>query len=153
EAGCPLRGRLLRLSGMATSTALSGPARLTALDAFRGLALAGMILVNNPGSWAHIYAPLRHAEWHGWTPTDLVFPAFLFIVGAAIPLSFDRRRARGESRGLLLFHACRRAVTLFALGLVLSGVTNAYINGRGPTGSHWHVIVPYVLTVAALALL
>lgn len=127
--------------------------RLTSLDAFRGLALAGMILVNNPGSWAHLYAPLRHAEWHGWTPTDLVFPAFLFIVGVAIPLAFDRRRAGGESRGLLLLHVFRRAVTLFALGLVLSGVTNTYINGRGPTGAHWHLITPYVLTVVALTLL
>ena len=55
--------------------------RLAALDAFRGLTIAGMLLVNNPGTWSAIYPPLRHAEWHGWTPTDLIFPFFLFIVG------------------------------------------------------------------------
>ena len=58
--------------------------RLLSLDVFRGITIAGMILVNNPGSWSHVYAPLRHAEWHGWTPTDFIFPFFLFIVGVAI---------------------------------------------------------------------
>ena len=60
------------------------PQRLLSLDFFRGLTVAAMILVNNPGSWAHIYPPLEHAEWHGCTPTDLVFPFFLFIVGVSI---------------------------------------------------------------------
>ena len=55
------------------------PGRLISLDAFRGITIAGMILVNNPGSWSFVYAPLRHAEWHGWTPTDLIFPFFLFV--------------------------------------------------------------------------
>jgi predicted acyltransferase len=58
--------------------------RSTALDALRGLAVAGMVLVNNPGSWQHLYPPLAHAPWHGCTPTDLVFPFFLFAVGAAM---------------------------------------------------------------------
>ena len=61
--------------------------RLISLDVFRGITIAGMVLVNNPGSWEHIYAPLEHAEWNGCTPTDLVFPFFLFIVGVAITLS------------------------------------------------------------------
>ena len=65
--------------------------RLRSLDVFRGAAIAGMILVNNPGDWGNTYAPLLHAEWHGWTPTDLVFPFFLFAVGVAIPLAFARR--------------------------------------------------------------
>ena len=56
--------------------------RLVSLDVFRGITIAGMILVNNPGSWSHVYGPLRHAEWHGFTPTDQIFPGFLFIVGA-----------------------------------------------------------------------
>ena len=64
--------------------------RLVSLDFFRGLTIASMIIVNDPGSWSHVYAPLLHAEWHGATPTDLVFPFFLFIVGAAMRFAFVR---------------------------------------------------------------
>ena len=71
--------------------------RLVSLDVFRGITIAGMVLVNNPGSWEHIYWPLEHAQWHGWTPTDLVFPFFVFIVGVAIPLAFGRRLESGGS--------------------------------------------------------
>jgi predicted acyltransferase len=81
-----------------------------------------MILVNNPGSWAHIYAPLRHAEWHGWTPTDLIFPYFLFIVGVAIPFSFARRLASGAARADLMRHVVRRALILIGLGLAMRAV-------------------------------
>ena len=63
--------------------------RLISLDFFRGITIAGMIIVNDPGSWSHVYAPLLHAEWHGATPTDLVFPFFLFIVGVSITLSLS----------------------------------------------------------------
>ena len=94
--------------------------RLLSLDAFRGLTIAGMILVNNPGSWSHIYAPLRHAEWHGWTPTDLIFPFFLFIVGVAIPFSFGKRLLGSDSRRELIGHVIRRSVILFALGLFMA---------------------------------
>jgi predicted acyltransferase len=66
-------------------SALAPPPRLLSLDAFRGLTIAAMILVNNPGSWNAVYWPLDHAHWHGWTPTDLVFPFFLFMVGMALP--------------------------------------------------------------------
>ena len=62
--------------------------RLISLDAFRGLTIAAMILVNNPGSWEHVYAPLEHAAWNGITPTDLIFPFFLFIVGVAIAYAY-----------------------------------------------------------------
>ncbi len=93
--------------------------RLISLDVFRGLTIAGMILVNNPGSWSHVYAPLRHAEWHGWTFTDLIFPFFLFIVGVAIP--FSRRLQSGESHSRLLLRMARRSAILFGLGLFLSG--------------------------------
>jgi predicted acyltransferase len=68
----------------------SPPQRLAALDTFRGIAVAGMIIVNTPGSWSHVWWPLDHAEWHGFTPTDLVFPAFLCAVGVALGLSFPR---------------------------------------------------------------
>ena len=63
--------------------------RLVSLDVFRGITIAGMVLVNNPGTWSAIYWPLAHAEWHGWTPTDLVFPFFLFIVGVRFRLRLD----------------------------------------------------------------
>ena len=85
--------------------------RLISLDAFRGLTIAAMVLVNNPGSWRAIYAPLKHADWHGLTPTDLIFPFFLFIVGVAIPLS---RPAPGR--------VLRRAAIIAALGIVLNGL-------------------------------
>jgi len=86
------------------------PERLISLDAFRGLAIAAMILVNNPGSWEAVYPPLLHASWHGWTPTDLIFPFFLFVVGMA--LNFSRRTSGLE--------ALRRALILFGLGLFMA---------------------------------
>jgi predicted acyltransferase len=94
--------------------------RLTSLDAFRGLTIAGMILVNNPGSWEHVYPPLRHASWHGWTPTDLVFPSFLFIVGVAIPLAIGKRRERGDATGSIVTKIVIRSLVIFALGLFLN---------------------------------
>lgn len=89
------------------------------LDVFRGATIAGMMLVNNPGSWSAVYAPLLHAPWHGWTYTDTIFPFFLWIVGVAVPLSVARRLEQGQSRRELFRHALRRAVVLFALGLFL----------------------------------
>ena len=99
--------------------AVPGSGRLVSLDAFRGLSIAGMILVNNPGSWAHIYPPLAHAEWHGWTPTDLIFPYFLFIVGVAIPFSFQRRLGEGAERGDLFRHVVRRALIIVGVGFAM----------------------------------
>lgn len=96
--------------------ATTGADRLRSLDVFRGAAVAGMLLVNNPGSWGAIYPPLRHAAWHGCTPTDLVFPFFLFIVGVAMMCSFPKRLAQGASRRALYAHVVRRAVALILLG-------------------------------------
>ncbi len=93
--------------------------RLVSLDVFRGATIASMILVNNPGSWEHVYPPLRHAVWHGWTFTDLVFPFFLWIVGVAMTLSFARRVERGEDKRKLFLHVLRRSAILFLLGLFL----------------------------------
>ncbi|HYG08891.1 MAG TPA: DUF5009 domain-containing protein [Pyrinomonadaceae bacterium] len=95
--------------------------RMASLDVFRGITIAGMILVNNPGSWGAIHPPLAHAEWHGWTPTDLVFPFFLFIVGVSITLALGRRAASGGARRDLYLKIIRRAAIIFALGLVLAG--------------------------------
>jgi predicted acyltransferase len=79
-----------------------------------------MILVNNPGSQS-AYEPLKHAAWHGWTFTDLVFPFFLWIVGVAITLSFAKRVERGDDRGKLLLHVLRRSAVIFVIGLLLNG--------------------------------
>src|SRR5687768_5144114 len=95
--------------------------RLVSLDVFRGITIAGMVLVNNPGTWGSIYGPLQHAQWHGWTPTDLVFPFFLFIVGVAIPLAFGRRLESGGSKRQLYLKIIRRTLIIFALGMFLAG--------------------------------
>ena len=95
--------------------------RLVSLDVFRGITIAGMVLVNNPGTWGHIYWPLAHATWHGWTPTDLVFPFFLFIVGVAIPLAFGKRMEQGGSKRDLYLKIARRTLIIFALGIFLAG--------------------------------
>ncbi|WP_128548057.1 acyltransferase family protein [Larkinella soli] len=95
-----------------------GTARLLSLDVFRGVTVAAMILVNNPGDWGHVYAPLLHAKWHGWTPTDLIFPFFLFIVGVSISYAL---RKDGSSAGRnVTAKIVRRSLTLFALGLFLN---------------------------------
>lgn len=95
--------------------------RLLFLDVFRGMTVASMVLVNNPGSWAHIYWPLEHAEWNGWTPTDLIFPFFLFIVGVAIPLAFGKRIERADSRRALFLKVLYRSAIIFLLGEFLAG--------------------------------
>jgi predicted acyltransferase len=92
---------------------------LASLDAFRGFTIAGMILVNTPGSWDHVYPQLRHAAWHGWTLTDLVFPFFLFIVGVAMTFSFGHR-LEGGNRRRLHRKVPQRAIVIFALGLLLA---------------------------------
>jgi hypothetical protein len=81
--------------------------------------MAFMILVNTPGDGRHVYWPLEHAEWHGWTPTDVVFPSFLWIVGLAMTLSLGRKLARGDSRAVLFGSAARRAAILFVLGVLV----------------------------------
>lgn len=93
--------------------------RLLSLDAFRGATIAFMVLVNNAGDGAHIYTPLEHAQWHGWTLTDVVFPSFLWIVGVAITLSLAKRVAAGASRAALFRQVLRRAAVIYALGLLV----------------------------------
>jgi predicted acyltransferase len=96
------------------------PERLLSLDVFRGLTVAAMLLVNNPGTWSAVYAPLEHAEWHGWTPTDLIFPFFLFIVGVSMAYSLLPRLERGDAAGRLFGRAARRSAILIGLGLLLA---------------------------------
>jgi predicted acyltransferase len=94
---------------------VAGAGRLMSLDVFRGATIASMMLVNNPGSWDAVYEQLDHAEWNGWTFTDVIFPFFLWIVGVAIPLSTAKRLERGESRATLFQHVLRRAAIIFGL--------------------------------------
>lgn len=96
--------------------------RILSLDAFRGFTIAAMLLVNNPGDWGHLYKPLAHAVWHGWTFTDWIFPFFVFISGMAMPLSVERRWQLGLSRVTLLLQIWRRAALLVLMGLVLNAV-------------------------------
>jgi len=97
------------------------PPRSLALDVFRGLTVAGMLLVNDPGSWDHIYTPLEHAPWFGWTPTDLIFPFFLFIVGITTQLSLASRRARGDDEAALRRQILRRGALILLVGLLMTG--------------------------------
>jgi predicted acyltransferase len=97
------------------------PDRLVSLDVFRGMTIAGMVLVNNPGTWSAIYGPLKHAEWHGITPTDYIFPFFLFIVGAAIPIALGRYVRDRPDRGVYL-KILSRAAKIFALGLLIYAI-------------------------------
>ncbi|MGA9574071.1 MAG: heparan-alpha-glucosaminide N-acetyltransferase domain-containing protein, partial [Lysobacterales bacterium] len=95
--------------------------RLLSLDFFRGLTIAAMILVNNPGSWTYVYPPLLHAEWNGWTPTDLIFPFFLYIVGVSITMALAAKKADHLPVRILYAKIVRRTLILFALGLFLNG--------------------------------
>lgn len=105
--------------------------RIDAIDILRGLALAGMLLVNNPGSWSNVYAPLLHAQWHGLTPTDLVFPFFLFVVGAAMAYSFKAQISTQKFNWLNIY---RRTFLLIGIGILLSAFpyTKSLENWRLP---------------------
>jgi predicted acyltransferase len=92
--------------------------RLLSVDVLRGLTIFFMILVNTPGSWSYVYAPLKHAEWHGCTPTDLVFPLFLFISGVSMALSFSKYGSSTKQQ--LLLKIWKRALIIFLIGLLLN---------------------------------
>jgi len=94
--------------------------RLMCLDVYRGLMVAGMILVDNPGSDEHAYWPIMHAKWNGWTPADFIFPSFLFLVGISMVYSLAARRERGETRQQIFVHAIKRSLILIAIGLLVN---------------------------------
>jgi len=119
--------------------------RLVSLDVFRGMTVAGMVLVNNPGTWTTIYWPLQHAEWHGWTPTDLIFPFFLFIVGVAIPLALGKRVERGDQRRDLLIKIVYRSVVIFLLGELLAGFPLFNLSTIRLTGVLQRIAICYFL--------
>ena len=91
--------------------------RLLSLDILRGITIAGMIMVNNPGSWSNAYAPLKHASWHGLTPTDLVFPFFMFIMGVSTFMSL--RKFNFEPSTAAIWKVVRRTILIFLIGIAL----------------------------------
>ena len=96
------------------------PRRLASVDALRGCTVALMLLVNDPGDWGHVYAPLEHAQWNGCTPTDLVFPFFLFVVGVSIALAIGPRVERGDDKAALARVAMKRALRIVLLGVAIN---------------------------------
>ncbi|MES2036509.1 MAG: heparan-alpha-glucosaminide N-acetyltransferase domain-containing protein [Pseudomonadota bacterium] len=98
--------------------------RLLSFDAFRGFTIASMFLVNNPGDWGHLYPPLEHAAWSGWTFTDCIFPFFLFIVGVSLHLSLHQKLMAGYTQRQLFRQTAKRALWIFLIGLMLNLIPN-----------------------------
>jgi len=126
--------------------------RLLSLDVFRGITVAGMLLVNNPGSWDAIFPPLEHAPWNGWTPTDLVFPFFLFIVGVATALSLGGLRDAGTGRAKVFRKAFVRAAIIFGLGLLLQGFPHYNLPHLRIPGVLQRIAIAYLLTAIVVLL-
>jgi len=134
--------------------------RLLSLDVFRGMTIAGMMLVNSPGNQT-AYAPLEHAEWNGWTPTDLVFPFFVFILGVSLVFSFRKRRESNENDGDLLRQILKRTAIIFGLGLLLNGFPYYHLDTIRIPGVLQRIALCYLfasllylrLTIKQLALL
>jgi predicted acyltransferase len=118
--------------------------RLVSLDVLRGITMAAMVIVNNPGDWGNVYAPLLHAEWNGWTPTDLIFPFFLFIVGVSITLS-----RKSTSWGSIV----RRSAIIFALGLFLAGYPRFDVSTWRIPGVLARIAVCYLFAASAYKLI
>jgi predicted acyltransferase len=95
--------------------------RIASIDVYRGLTIAGMILVTDPGTYSAVYAPLLHAAWNGVTATDIIFPSFLFIVGMVLPFAVESRMERGATERTITWHLLKRSVILVALGLAVNG--------------------------------
>ena len=123
-------GVVQTLSAPAASNTERLPGRLVSVDIYRGLLVAGMIIVDNPGSDDKAYWAIKHTEWNGWSPADLIFPSFLFLVGVSMVFSYSARLRRGETRGQILWHAFTRSLILIAIGL--------FVNASPFVGIDWH---------------
>jgi uncharacterized membrane protein YeiB len=130
------------LQQMQTST------RLLSLDVMRGLTIAGMILVNNPGDWGNVYRPLLHADWHGCTPTDWVFPFFLFMVGVAIPLALGKRKDQGEDLRKIYYKIVSRSTIIIGIGLFLTAHPNFYFKDKSST---WYIVHLVLMAIAMIS--
>lgn len=130
----------------------AGQDRLHSLDAFRGATIAAMLFVNNPGSWSNVYSPFRHAEWHGCTPTDLVFPFFLFIVGVSMAFSLRAYMGPGRKPGLPS-RVFRRVTMLILLGLFLNGFPSFDLDTIRLPGVLQRIGLVYAMAVPLVMLL
>jgi predicted acyltransferase len=147
-------------SDIQAATTHGAPQRLLALDAFRGLTILAMILVNDPGTWDHVYAPLEHAKWFGWTPTDLIFPFFLFIVGTSLAYSLRRFRPAvdgntGHIEPAVYWRIVRRTIVLFLLGLLVNHAwpLSEWLFGGAPAPDFATLRIPGVLQRIAIVYL
>jgi predicted acyltransferase len=122
----------------------AGKERLLSLDVFRGVTVAAMILVTDPGTYSARYSPLCHSEWDGPTPTDIIFPSFLVAIGLAMTLSFTARMQRGANRASLLAHVLRRAVVLIFLGLLVNGFPDYPLHTIRIPGILQHIALCYL---------
>jgi len=122
--------------------------RLVSLDAFRGATIALMVIVNSPGDGVHAYAPLNHAEWNGWTITDVVFPSFVWIVGVAMTLALAKRMAMGVPKSRLFLQVLRRAAILYLLGLVLYGFPKYNLHTLRLLGVLQRIAICYAIAAA-----
>jgi predicted acyltransferase len=113
-------------------TAVLHPKRILSIDAFRGIAITGMILVNAQGNFPSVYSQFRHTKWNGLTVADLVFPFFLFIMGVVIPLSLSKRLERGDSKSRIYLHIMKRSIIIFGLGLFLNAFPYLSLSIRIP---------------------
>lgn len=127
-------------SNIKTKAKQGGGGRLLALDILRGITIAGMILVNNPGSWGHIYAPLEHASWNGLTPTDLVFPFFMFIMG--ISTYFSLRKYNFAWSWPTILKIVRRTVVIFAIGLAIAWF-GLFMRGIVNEATFWEAVLNF----------
>ncbi|MBX9853696.1 MAG: DUF5009 domain-containing protein [Cytophagaceae bacterium] len=123
--------------------------RILSVDFLRGLTVTGMILVNNPGSWQYVYPPLRHAAWHGCTPTDLVFPFFLFIVGLSINYSLGYFKDTNQVNGKLYLKIIKRSLILFGLGLFIAAFPFTELEGLRIPGVLQRIAIVFLICAVA----